>query len=100
MALLDYDYKFIYIDPGCQGRISDGGIFSNSSFFEKMVNNSHNLPTLRPLPKPNVECWKPLENDGIVPFDFVAENGFPLTTGIMKMKPYPDKGLAEKMHWI
>ena len=25
--LADYDYKFLFIDIGCQGRISDGGFF-------------------------------------------------------------------------
>ena len=59
-----------------------------------MVNNSLNLPPPRPLPKLNIESWKPLENDGVVPFIFVADNAFPLTTGIMK--PHSDKGLTDK----
>ena len=66
MALVDYDYKFIYVDVGCQGCISDGGIFRNSSFYEKMVNNSLNLPLPRPLPKLNIESWEPLENDDAI----------------------------------
>ena len=31
LAFIDYDYKFLLIDTGCQGRISDGGVFSNST---------------------------------------------------------------------
>ena len=31
LAFVDYDYKFLLIDVGCQGRISDGGVFSNSA---------------------------------------------------------------------
>ena len=27
LAHVDYDYKFIYADVGCQGRISDGGLY-------------------------------------------------------------------------
>ena len=95
MALVDYDYKFIYVDVGCQGRISDGGVFRNSSFYEKMVNNSLNLPPPTTPPKLYIESWEPLENDDVVPFLSVADNAFPLTTGIMK-KPYPDKGLTDE----
>ena len=59
-----------------------------------MVHDSLNLPPPRPLPKLNTESWEPLENDDVVPFVFVANNAFSLTTGIMK--PYPDKGLTDK----
>ena len=31
LALLDADYEFRYIDVGCNGRISDGCVFRNSS---------------------------------------------------------------------
>ena len=27
LAIVDYDYKFILADVGCQGRISDGGVY-------------------------------------------------------------------------
>ena len=64
-----------------------------------MVNNSLNLPPPRPLPKLNIESWKTLENDDVAPFVFVADNAFPLTTGIIK--PY-DEGLTKKKKdfWI
>ena len=29
MGLVDADYKFVYMDVGCNGRISDGGVFRN-----------------------------------------------------------------------
>lgn len=31
LALVDADYNFLYADVGCQGRISDGGVFRNTS---------------------------------------------------------------------
>ena len=32
MALVNASYRFIYVDIGCNGHISDGGIFKNCSF--------------------------------------------------------------------
>ena len=32
MALVYADYKFLYVDVGANGRISDGGVFKGCSF--------------------------------------------------------------------
>lgn len=37
LAVVDADYKFLYADVGCQGRISDGGVLKNSSFWRNLV---------------------------------------------------------------
>lgn len=37
MAVVDADYKFTFCDVGCQGRISDGGVLKNSSFWQALV---------------------------------------------------------------
>ena len=63
-----------------------------------MVNNSLNLPPSKPLPKLNIESWKLLENDDAVPFVFLANNAFPLTTGTMKQ--YPDKDITDKKRFL
>ena len=63
-----------------------------------MVNSSLNLPPLKPQPKLNIQSWERLENDDVVPFVFVADHTFPLTTGIMK--PYADKGLTDKKRFL
>ena len=55
MPLVDFDYKFIYVDVGCQGRIRDGGAFRNSSFYANLANNKLDIPPPRPLPKSNIE---------------------------------------------
>lgn len=36
MAVVDADYCFSFADVGCQGRISDGGVIRNTSFFKKL----------------------------------------------------------------
>ena len=33
LALVDADYKLIYVDIGCNGRVSDGGVYRNSTLF-------------------------------------------------------------------
>ncbi|KAK9879480.1 hypothetical protein WA026_023338 [Henosepilachna vigintioctopunctata] len=43
-ALVDANYKFLYVDAGGQGRISDGGIFKNCSLYTKLERNKLNFP--------------------------------------------------------
>lgn len=38
MAVVDYNYCFKYIDVGCNGRISDGGVFQNCSISNALEN--------------------------------------------------------------
>ena len=49
-AIVDADYKFVYVDVGKNGRISDGGIFANTPIYTKLENNDLKLPTCEPLP--------------------------------------------------
>ena len=39
LALVDADYKFIYIEVGCKGAVSDGGVFWNSSLSTAISEN-------------------------------------------------------------
>ena len=45
LALVDSDYKFIYVDIGCNGRVSDGGVFRNSSLYAAMQTNALDFPS-------------------------------------------------------
>ena len=40
MALVDANHRFIYVDIGCNGRVSDGGVWSNSSLSELLMDES------------------------------------------------------------
>lgn len=73
-ALVDADYNFLYVDVGCQGRISDGGVFKNSELYRKLENGSLNLPNASPLRGRNKH----------LPYVFVSDEAFPLTDRIMK----------------
>ncbi|KAF9405655.1 hypothetical protein HW555_013703 [Spodoptera exigua] len=71
----EYNYKFL--DVGCQGRISDGGIFKETELYKKLGNNSLRLPAPEALQGRNK----------VVPYVFVGDSAFPLQNNIMK--PYP-----------
>jgi hypothetical protein len=70
-------YNFICADFGCQGRISDGGVFKYTSLYETIEQGNINLPADETLPG----------RTNPVLFVFVAEDEFALATYIMK--PYP-----------
>lgn len=87
MALVDANYCFSYVDIGCQGRISDGGVFRNTSLFKKLEEGELNIP----LPHPISSNGPPL------PYVIVADDAFSLSQNLMK--PYPgnhDKGSKER----
>jgi len=73
-ALVGAYYNFIYANIGCQGRISDGGVFKNYDLYKKIENNSLKVPQALPLPQRSIH----------MPFVFVADEAFPLTEVIMK----------------
>ncbi len=82
MALVDANYNFIFVDIGAQGGISDGGIFKNCKLYKDLSANKLNLPMPRSLPGRTTE----------VPFVFLGDQAFALTTNIMK----PFSGLHAK----
>lgn len=69
LAVVDHNYCFHYIDVGCTGRQSDGGVFQESSLFRALEN-------------------------GLLPHEgcLVADDAFPLKPYLMK----PYKGTLTK----
>ena len=84
LAVVDADYKFIFIDVGCIGRISGGGVLKNSTLNEILKRNDFGIKSLCKLPGTEVH----------VPYTFVAYDAFPLRPCIMK--PYSQRGLNDK----
>ena len=82
LALVDANYKFIYVDVGCNGRISDGGVFRNSTLSTALEENLVCVPKARIMDDGNTE----------LPYVVVADDAFPLKVNIMK--PYPFRGLS------
>lgn len=49
MALVDANYNFIFVDVGCQGRLSDSGVYRNTDMWKKFENGQLMLPADEPL---------------------------------------------------
>ena len=94
LAIVNYDYEFIYVDVGCQGRISDGGVFRHSSFYSAIENNTLNLPEPAPLPISSDPTWEFYQENVEVPYIFVADDAFPL--GMHCMKPFAQTKLVDR----
>ncbi|XP_044753817.1 protein ANTAGONIST OF LIKE HETEROCHROMATIN PROTEIN 1-like [Coccinella septempunctata] len=89
MALVDAEYNFTFVDIGCQGRISDGGVFNNCKLYHKIEDGSLNIPAPKPLPGRSLK----------LPYVFVADAAFPLTENIMKpYSGYHPKDTAERAY--
>lgn len=89
MAIADADYRIRYADVGCQGRISDGGVFANTTFYKKLIKNELQLP------KPTFISEK--SQAQVLPFVIVADDAFALSPNLMKPFPGPHiKGSLER----
>lgn len=88
LALVDADYCFTFVDVGAQGRMNDSGVFACTSLYRKMMRGELLIPPPEPLPGQQKS----------VPYIFVGDDAFPLSTSILK--PYPgnyDKGSIERI---
>ena len=80
-AIVDADYKFLYVDVGKNGRVSDGGVFANTPIYDKLESKQLGIPSSQPLPGRMKE----------IPYMIVGDDAFPLKSYLMK--PYPSRGL-------
>ena len=82
LAVVDTNYRFLYIDVGCNGCVSDGGIFRNSALPDAINTNSLHFPQPQPLKDETFS----------LSYMLVADDAFPLQNNIMK--PYSQTGLT------
>lgn len=79
MIVVDAEYNIIYMNCGHIGRISDGGVFRDTTLFADLEQDQLNLPPSSHLPGRNK----------LMPFVLVADDAFALSKYLMK--PYPHK---------
>ncbi len=75
MALVDADYKFIWIDVVANGSDSDAQIFNSSELRECIESGDIGLPADAPVPN----------DDRPTPFFIIGDDAFPLHTWLMKL---------------
>lgn len=86
LGMADANYKFLYVDVGCKGRVSDGGVYNNSTLCHALENGTLNIPPPRKLPGSEVQT----------PFVILADDAFALKTYIMK--PFNFRGQNRNEH--
>jgi len=84
MALVDADYKFIYVDVGAQGRVGDAGVYANCKLSRLLEDNKLHVPPSKLIPG--------IEQP--IPYTIVADDAFPLRTFIMK--PFKGRNLEKR----
>ena len=76
-----------------QRRISDRGAFRNLAFSKVLERGKLNLPDPAPIPTSTDPTWLHEQNDTL-PYEFVANDAFPL--GKHSKKPYPQTNLNDR----
>lgn len=83
LALVDFQYRFTFVDIGSYGSNSDSGVFKNTALCRKMQNKTLGIPDDKPLTVDDQPC----------PHVIVGDEGFPLMINLMR--PYPGKNLND-----
>ncbi|GBM86547.1 hypothetical protein AVEN_204526-1 [Araneus ventricosus] len=76
LALVFANYNFLFVDIGCQGRISDGGVFKDTKLHTLLNSKRLGLPPIASLQNSNF----------LAPYVIVSYDAFALNENIMK--PY------------
>ncbi|XP_063219675.1 uncharacterized protein LOC134529470 isoform X2 [Bacillus rossius redtenbacheri] len=82
LALVDANYKFLWVNIGVNGRVNDAGVFMDSNLKKALERNELGLPLAKPLPSGRIS----------VPHVIVADDAFALSPNVMK--PFPQRGLS------
>lgn len=88
-ALVDANYKFLFVNVGSKGRISDGGVFKNTILYRKLENCQLNIPEVQILQIPYIMK---------IPYFILGDKAFMLTK--YTMKPFvgnPESGSKERV---
>ena len=86
MALVDADYKFIWVEAGAHGSASDAQLFQASELREAIESGGIGFPAADPLPNDNRD----------MPYFIIGDDAFPLRTWMMK--PFSRRNMDHNEH--
>ena len=78
LAIVDSNSIFMFVDIGCNRRVSDGGVFYDTTVVKSLRKKSLSLLESSPLPGRE----KP------VPYVILAGDAFPLQENLLKLYPF------------
>jgi len=84
MALVDADYKFLWVDVGANGACSDSQVFNISQLKAQIDDETIGFPEPAPLPN----------DDKDIPYFIIGDDAFPLKTWMMK--PFSRRDLSRE----
>ena len=84
LALCDADYKFLWVDAGTNGSVSDAQLFNDCELRETIEDGSIGFPAADRLP----------QDDQDMPYFIIGDNAFPLRTWLMK--PFARRNLDDE----
>ena len=76
LALVDANYKFIYVDVGAAGRAGDAGVFNNSLLKSALQNGFLKLPEPRKV------------GEKLINYHMIGDDAFPMSLSLMKPQPH------------
>lgn len=85
MAIVNAQYEFLYVDVGKNGRISDGGVLGETTFFRHLISDRLKLPDST-------------ETTSNLNFVFIGDEAFALHDHILK--PFPQRDLTHERRYI
>lgn len=84
LAMVDANYRFVYVDVGAAGRAGDAGVFADSALRQALTANTLDIP------EPSILRGTSTK----VAYHVVGDDAFPLTSYMMK--PYPHRNLVKQ----
>lgn len=87
MAVVNANYEFLYVDVGTNGRVSDGGVWANTTLCSKLERGEIHLPEDQKLPG----------SQRTVPFVLIGDDAFPLKRYLMKPFPFKNQNKEQRI---